>query len=75
MAGEIKPFGLTIEQLSEAGFSPARVQYRLRFQAFAFRTRRELLQCYLDINADGMVHSESEIERVKALLESAEAGS
>lgn len=75
MAGEIKPFDLTIEQLSEAGFSPARVGYRLRFQVFAFRTRRELLQYYLDINAGGVVHSQSEIERVKALLESAEAGS
>lgn len=33
------------------------------------KTRAEVLQWYLDLNAGGVVHADAEIERVRALLE------
>jgi hypothetical protein len=32
------------------------------------KTRREVLQWYLDLNAGGVVHTTKEIERVRELL-------
>lgn len=39
----------------------------MRVRAFAFRTKRELLTYYLDLNTGGTVHSGAEIERVAAM--------
>lgn len=70
--GEIQPFEVTKEDMDANGFHANRVAYRLRFQVLTFRARKELLQYYLDMNAGGVVHSDSEIERVRGLLAAAE---
>lgn len=70
--GDILPFGLSRQDLDENGFNCRKVEYRLRFQVMTFRTRRELLRYYLDINAGGVVHSDAEISRVNALLDEAQ---
>lgn len=69
--GEIQPFGVTREVMDANGYNANKVAYLLRFQVMTFRTRKDLLQYYLDINAGGVVHSDSEIQRVRGLLASA----
>mgnify|MGYP001590788437 CR=1 FL=1 len=41
----------------------------LKFAINNLKTRAEVLQWYLDLNSGGTVHADSEIKRVKALLE------
>ncbi len=69
--GDVRPFGLDRDTLDANGFNAANMAYRLRFQVMVFRTRRELLQYYLDINSGGVIHSDHEIERVRGLLSAA----
>ena len=69
MAGDIKPFGLSLEDLEYSSFSLKGVSYRFRIEMFTFQTRAELLKHYLDLNTGGTPHSADEIERVKRLLE------
>lgn len=66
--GEFKIFGnrLTAEDLKRTKYDLKRI--RLDFQLHKFETRKELLQFYLDINSGGVVHSESELDRVRSLL-------
>lgn len=40
-------------------------------QMYDFQYRKELLQFYLDLNGGGIAHSQSELDRVRALLEDA----
>lgn len=51
-------------------------QYRhyagFRIRVFQLKTRADVLQYYLDMNAGGTPHAEQEIERVRALLRSAQ---
>jgi uncharacterized protein with ParB-like and HNH nuclease domain len=42
--------------------------YNLKFNINNLKTRREVLQWYLEINDGGTPHSETEIEKVKKLL-------
>lgn len=44
-------------------------RFLLRFQVNNLATRAEVLRWYLEINTGGVVHTESEIERVRHLLE------
>ena len=67
--GEIKPFGLTVEDLHCSAFSVKSLHYGFKMAVYNFQTRKQLLQHYLDFNAGGTPHSASEIERVKSLLE------
>lgn len=71
MANEVRPFGLTVEDLNGSAFSMRGSRYRFRIAVHDFQTRADLLQHYLDLNAGGTPHSPEEIERVRVLLESA----
>jgi hypothetical protein len=69
LAGELRAFGRYREQFQ------GQMRYYLGFKWRVFElTRAEVLQFYLDLNAGGTPHAESEIERVRALL-SKETGS
>jgi hypothetical protein len=66
MRNEIKAFGYLFNQYTD----------KLRMIGVDFvmhvndlRTRAEVLQWYIDINAGGVAHTEEEINKVKALLE------
>lgn len=48
--------------------------FRFRAHVASFKTRRELLQFYLDINSGGVVHTAAELAKVRRLL-AAEYGS
>lgn len=71
LQGEVKPFGFTVHQLSSTryGVLTHSVRFRFRVAVHTFQDRTELLQHYLDINAGGTPHSESEIDRVRGLLQ------
>lgn len=58
--------GYTAKDLENTPFWLAR--YHCTFEVYAFRTRRDLLQFYLDLNAGGTVHAQDELERVRNLL-------
>lgn len=71
MAGQVRPFGMTYEELLQTDFSPKSPRYWVKFAVHTFQTREQLLDFYLRINAGGTPHSEQELERVAALLEEA----
>lgn len=64
--GNVKPFGLTADELVGTPFSARKLYMKVEVHNFA--TRAELLQHYLSINAGGSPHSAEEIDRVRALL-------
>lgn len=70
-SGELKPFGLSLDDLDFSSFNLKRTLYRFRIEMFTFQTRAELLKHYLDLNTGGTPHSAEEIERVKQLLKGA----
>lgn len=71
LAGEVKPFGLSVEDLNGSSFSSKLSRYRFRVAIHNFKTKAELLQHYLDLNAGGTPHSSDEIERVRRMREEA----
>lgn len=70
LSGAVRPFGLTVEDLSGTYFS-IKSRYRFRVAMHNFSYRADLLQHYLDLNAGGTPHSAEEIERVRGLREAA----
>lgn len=64
--GEIKPFGLSAEELEATQFSPKRMHLKVAVHDFAYRA--DLLEHYLSINTGGTPHSDEEIARVRGLL-------
>lgn len=69
-------FGMTRKEWAEddPNFEP--MLRSLHFQTFSvngLRTRAEVLRWYLELNAYGTPHTDSEIHRVRALLKEAEA--
>ena len=66
MRNELPAFGFTIEQY-EGKFPFARYDFLIRVNDLP--TRREVLQWYLDINTGGVVHTDTEIAKVRDLLE------
>lgn len=67
MAGEVRPFGLTLDELRGTEFDPTRMTFRLRIAVFSFERKAELLDHYLALNAGGTPHADSEIARVRAM--------
>lgn len=67
LAGEVKPFGLAVDDLNGSSFSMKMSRYRFRLAIHNFKTRAQLLQHYLDLNAGGTPHSSDEIERVSKM--------
>jgi hypothetical protein len=67
LRGEITAFDTFIGDFED--FLPATLS--LRFEINNLKTRREVLQWYVDINTGGTVHSSEEIEKVKRMIERA----
>lgn len=72
--GEVRPFGLSVEDLDGSSFSMRRSRFRLRIAVHDFQTKADLLKHYLDLNTGGTPHSAEEIDRVRGLLAKAQAG-
>lgn len=66
MRSEIRAFG---SLLSEFNDRPDMIRHGFEFVVNDLQTRAEVLQWYIDLNAGGVVHSDDEIDRVRALLE------
>jgi hypothetical protein len=71
LAGDIRPFGLHINEFDETTFSVRRIHFCVRFCMHNFKTRKELLQYYYDINAGGTPHTAAELEKIRSLLSKA----
>jgi hypothetical protein len=67
MTGKLKVFGLYLNEF-EGRLSQIRSRDNLKFNINSLQTKREVLEWYLQLNTGGVVHSASEIERVKELL-------
>jgi uncharacterized protein with ParB-like and HNH nuclease domain len=67
LRGEIRTFGLLISDFE--GHIP--FQLSLCFEVNNLKTKREVLQWYVDLNSGGTVHSPEEIAKVKAMIEQA----
>lgn len=66
LAGDFKVFDRWYaKDLDGSAFSMAR--YRASFEVFNISTRSELLSFYLDLNAGGTIHTDVELDRVRAL--------
>jgi len=66
LEGEVRPFGLSIDELDGTAFSARR--YRFRVCVHSFQSKAELIQHYLDLNAGGAPHSAEEIQRIRRML-------
>ncbi|MDH1929025.1 MULTISPECIES: DUF262 domain-containing protein [Pseudomonas] len=64
--GEVRPFGLSVEDLAYSSFSVTNFHFRVAF--YDFQTRADVLRHYLAFNGGGVVHSKDELDRVKGLL-------
>jgi len=73
LAGDVRPFGLHVDQLTGTPYRVAGASNRFRFRVmvYTFQWRADLLQHYLDLNAGGTPHSADEIARVRGLLNTA----
>lgn len=69
LSGNIRPFGKLVHEFDGTEFSAKRTTFYLKFAVHQFKTRVDLLQHYLDLNTGGTPHSETEIIRVKGLLD------
>lgn len=65
---EIKVFDSYFKEYTD---SPRIVMDTIRVNINDLKTRREVLQWYIDMNAGGTPHSKEEIDRVRGLLEQA----
>ncbi len=70
LQGSVRPFGFGVDDLAGSAFS-IKSRYRFRLAMHNFANRADLLQHYLDLNTGGTPHSAEEIERVRALRETA----
>lgn len=74
LANEICVFGeLRATDLCGSPFDPRR--YTLSAAIYEFSSRADLLNFYLDLNSGGTVHADSELRRVRELLQEAIHGS
>ena len=67
LAGKFTVFGgESVETLKGSPFDLGR--YRLQMAVYEFNMRADLLQFYIDLNAGGTVHAQTEIDRVRSLI-------
>lgn len=72
MAGEISVFGgLNAQDLLQTAFSPRRIGARIQVHVHEFHWRSDLLHFYICHNSGGSPHMPEEIERVRAMHDSA----
>lgn len=72
LAGEVRPFGLGVDDLNNSRYSMQGSRYLVRVVIYAFQDRASLLRHYLAINGGGTAHSEAELARVATLLNEAQ---
>ncbi len=65
MRGELRAFGRYVHEYT----GHMRYHIGFKWRIFELPTRADVLEYYLDMNAGGTQHEESEIARVRALLE------
>lgn len=65
MRNEIKAFGYYRKEYTDRTDI---IRHRLTFVVNDLKTRKEVLQWYLDLNTGGTIHTNDEIEKVKKLL-------
>lgn len=68
-SGEVKPFGLHVEDLAFSSFTVQNFHFRVAF--YDFQTRADVLRHYIAFNRGGVIHSDEEITRVVGLLNDA----
>jgi hypothetical protein len=71
VAGEIKPFGLSVEELQGSTYAIHR--YSFKIAVHCFQNRVDLLNHYLAHNDGGTPHSREELDRVTKLRDDAVA--
>jgi hypothetical protein len=69
LRNELPVFGHTIDEYEDKVIMLRSSNANFIFKVNNLKTRKEVLQWYLDINTGGVVHTEKEIEKVKKLLE------
>jgi hypothetical protein len=69
MRGELPAFGRTYPEWGGV----LRMHAGFKWRVFELPTRADVLAYYLDMNAGGTPHAESEIARVRALLAAEQA--
>lgn len=69
--GNVKPFGLSVDEYSHSSFDPRR--FYIKVAIHDFTNRAQMLQYYLDINSGGTMHTSSELDRVKGLMAMAQS--
>lgn len=74
MRDEVTAFGHRVSEYSDADLMLGGIRPAFRFQVCCLKTREEILQLYLNINAGGTPHTEEEIARARALLEKERQG-
>ena len=67
MHNEIPVFGYKIKEFENDKMRGHVARFHVNVNSL--KTRKEVLQWYLDLNTGGVVHSDSEIKKVKKLLE------
>lgn len=72
MRGDFPVFGSeTAKSLAGTTYDPKRVGYRFQIAVFTLASQRELYALYLTLNEGGTVHSKTELDRVRKLMEAA----
>ncbi len=74
MGGGIPAFGCYINKFEDK-ILMARAAHNLKFNVNSLKTRKEVLQWYLQMNAGGVVHTKEEIDKVKHLIKLEEIAS
>jgi len=69
VAGKVKPFGLSKDDLTRTDFDVRRCMWTFKFAIHNLTSRKDLLNHYLDLNTGGTQHTTEEIDKVKQLLE------
>lgn len=72
IAGTVKPFGLGVEAFEKTNFDPTRPGLRVTVKVYSIANRADLLRFYLALNTGGTIHTADELNRVRALITTAE---
>lgn len=69
VANKLPVFGYVLQEYEDWKISIRNIGLSLSFRINDLPTRKHVLKWYLEINAGGVVHTESELNRVRQLLE------
>jgi len=69
LRNELPVFKHTIEEFEDKKIMLRSSNANFIFKVNNLKTRKEVLQWYLDLNSGGVVHTSEEIEKVRRLLE------